>query len=237
MLRYNQTSHRKCVATRTEYHSAVAELSDVWSLNQHLQKTCGVPRDFGKSFYTMAWRSKMMWCCIPPDVNLLVVLPLARPTVEQANELVKAARLEAAFRVEDLLNRAQDPHLANTQGKTPLCQAAQIGATKIAELLMEAGADKDKHSLLPRGALFAIERHQITPLDLSWATARGRPPIVRSSWRQELVQVRPGWAHCRPLSLPLVWVMCRPHAHSWMAKPTLTRKRLLLERRADAEKC
>ena len=73
----------------------------------------------------------MMWCCIPPpDVNLLVVLPLARPTVEQANELVKAARLEAAFRVEDLLNRAQDPHLANTQGKTPLCQAAQIGAAR-----------------------------------------------------------------------------------------------------------
>ena len=142
------------------------------SLKEHLQKICGLPPRFRqKLLHAGEALEDDVALDSPIDVNL-VILPLLSPTAEQANELTQAARNGLAFRVEEVLNLAQDPDAANIKGETPLCEAAKMGFTNVAELLLEAGADKDKdsrhsrHSFVGHGRLGVVST-QLTPLGLA----------------------------------------------------------------------
>ena len=197
LIRVRQLSGKELAAIPVE------ELTDVQSLKQHLQQTCGLPpRCRQKLLHDGAALEDDMVLDCPKDV-CLVVLPLLRPTAEQADELVEAVRMGRIGCVEEILNRAQDPDAAGTQGETPLCVAAKLRSAYIAELLLEAGADKDKPSLMlqylrgitPLGVACqnghtdmvrlmlefsaSVQKESAGVLPLSWASAKGKPEIVR----------------------------------------------------------
>ena len=242
LIRVRQLSGEELAAIPVE------ELTDVESLKQHLQQTFGLPPRFRqKLLHDGVALEDGMVLDSPKDVTL-VVLPVLRPTAEEADELVEAVRLGEEVGVEEILNRAQDPDAAGTQDKTPLFEAAKLGHADIAELLLEAGADKDKPSV----ELHRFSRRTVTPLGvacqngheeivrlmlefsasvqqegdgvppLTWASAKGKPEIVRL-----LLDARADAGKTSAGSMPPV------HVAAGLGDVETTR--LLLESRADAE--
>ncbi|CAE7263131.1 Ank2 [Symbiodinium sp. CCMP2592] len=226
----------------------VEELRDVESLKLHLQRTCELPPRFRqKLLHDGVALEDDMVLDSPKDVSL-VVLPLLRPTAEQADELLEAVRMEEVSGIEEILNRAQDPNAAGTQGETPLCVAAKLGYAEIAELLLEAGADKDKPSLVLRHYSYdattplgvacqnghtdmvrlmlefsaSVQKKSAGILPLSWASAKGKPEIVRL-----LLDARADAGKTSAGGMPPI--------HVAILVDDVETTRMLLESRADVE--
>ena len=214
LLRVWQISGQELVAIPVE------ELSDVRSLKRHLQKTCGLPPRFRQRLlHDGEALEDDVLLDSPIDVNL-AILPLVASAAEQANELAEAARRGISDRVEEFLKQAQDPDAVNSIGETPLCQAAKFGNTAVVELLLEAGADKDKPSLLAWVSLVSTGHSQLTPLGL--ACQHGHQDIVRL-----VLDCNANVHKESDGNLPLIWAAskkCPEIVH------------LLLEARADAHK-
>ena len=120
----------------------VQDLVDVRHLKRHLRGATGLPR----------FRQRLLHhdTALSDDVSLdsplelqLVLLPFAGATMEQKLELTMAAEAGDLSELEALLQRPQDPNLADGCGTTPLTRAAEAGHVEAVHLLMEAGADKD----------------------------------------------------------------------------------------------
>ena len=79
------------------------------------------------------------------DAELVVLIrPYLHCTDEDSTwELLQAARIGDAARVVDLLEMPVDPD-ASLEHRTALLAAASYGHQQVAQLLLEAGADKDK---------------------------------------------------------------------------------------------
>eukprot|EP00435_Cladocopium_sp_Y103_P047917 s354_g14.t1 len=102
--------------------------------------------------------------CRPVKIQLLIVA-LGQATVEEEAMMIRAARDDNFFVLEQLLQRPLDPN-STDMGGAPLQRAATNGHSKTVKLLLEAGADRD--------ATTRAERR--TPLLL--AILGGHPHIV-----------------------------------------------------------
>ncbi|WP_173275296.1 ankyrin repeat domain-containing protein [Paenibacillus sp. NEAU-GSW1] len=64
-----------------------------------------------------------------------------RPKLKKAPKLVKAAYHNDLNKVYDLLQRGEDPHATDHEGRTALLRAAENGNVEMLELLIDNGAD------------------------------------------------------------------------------------------------
>ena len=96
----------------------------------------------------------------------LVVLPFVTPDPVVMSELNLAAAENNEMTVEEMLQLPLDPNQDDFDGVTPLCAAAEAGATTTVWLLVEAMADTERLG----------QRHQ-TPLQL--AAQSGRDVVVK----------------------------------------------------------
>mmetsp|Transcript_9804 Transcript_9804/g.23542 ORF Transcript_9804/g.23542 Transcript_9804/m.23542 type:complete len:294 (-) Transcript_9804:217-1098(-) len=119
----------------------LAEVSTVRHLKERLAQLHGVPRfrqrllDDGESLQDTA-------TLYSTDLQL-VFLNYSEASLEQAAELTAAVGHASASKVEEILQRPQDPNQADADGNTPLILAENV---EIASLLLEAGANKDQAS-------------------------------------------------------------------------------------------
>ena len=110
-------------------------------LKERLAQLHGVPRfrqrllDDGESLQDTA-------TLYSTDLQL-VFLNYSEASLEQAAELTAAVGHASASKVEEILQRPQDPNQADADGNTPLILAENV---EIASLLLEAGANKDQAS-------------------------------------------------------------------------------------------
>ena len=126
----------------------VDELKDwedqsVRALKRKLSSRCGLPR-FRQRLLTPDGTVLPESTSLDGSVELqLVLLDFAETSIDQALELQSAARRNRIPKVEDLLQRPQDPD--QTDGlRTPLVNAAFHGNTEVLRLLLEASADSNK---------------------------------------------------------------------------------------------
>ena len=188
------------------------DLQCVRDLKQDLRSRCGIPR-FRQRLVHQG-DSLDETACLSEDMDLqLVFLSFpAEPCDLRARELIVAAARGNADEVEAILHRPQDPNWATANETnditTPLCQAAALGHSHIASLLLEALADADR-----------IVDDSNTPLLA--ASADGREEVVRL-----LLEAGAKADTCPPYgSLPLVAACEGGHTEI---------VHLLLEARADA---
>ena len=75
----------------------------------------------------------------------LVLLPFCNAPPAHEEELEKAVRQANIAKIEEILERPQDPNVGLHHGwsRCPLVTAAQEGNTEVIQLLLSAGANKD----------------------------------------------------------------------------------------------
>lgn len=136
---YNAVSGEEWATVSTE------DFPTVRSLKQHLEGPCGVPR----------FRQRLLLgeSTLQDDAKLgssdlrLVLQAFAKTSKRQANELTALARSVkqgSIQRVEEILQRLQDPDLTDQNGRTPLYIASLQGNRSIVQLLLEARASAEK---------------------------------------------------------------------------------------------
>ncbi|CAE7031734.1 tent2-a, partial [Symbiodinium natans] len=126
---------------------AVDGLCDVKALKQDLQLHCGQPRFRQRLLHAGAVLDDGTSLDAPMHLQM-VLLPLISASDDQRNELIDAVHADLPSRVEEILQRPQDPDLTGTSehsgSQVPLCIAASQGFVETARLLLEAGANKDQ---------------------------------------------------------------------------------------------
>ncbi|CAE7565141.1 ANKRD39 [Symbiodinium sp. CCMP2456] len=133
---YNAVSGEEWATVSTD------EFPTVRSLKQHLEGLCGVPR----------FRQRLLLgeTTLQDDAMLgsgdlrLVLQAFAKTSKRQANELASSVEQGSIQRVEEILQRPQDPDLTDQDGRTPLYIAALKGNRSIVQLLLEARASVEK---------------------------------------------------------------------------------------------
>ena len=143
-IRMMASGEEVCVLPASNVHSMFAESGcSLKALKQHLHSLCGTPRfrqrlicPLGEEL-TDGTSFEMF-----RDLNL-VLLPLCQTSMDQADDLVAAAKQGAVATVEAMLTACQDPNQTDRAGWSALLGAAGAGAQGSVELLLEAGADKN----------------------------------------------------------------------------------------------
>eukprot|EP00438_Fugacium_kawagutii_P017009 Skav232639 [mRNA] locus=scaffold12:242634:260553:+ [translate_table: standard] len=79
---------------------------------------------------------------------LLIVRAFRPPDAEQDQAMISAARDNKSIKLKKLLESPRDPAVKDEEGNAPLHHAARNGHLKPAELLLEAGAQKDARGSL-----------------------------------------------------------------------------------------
>lgn len=124
----------------------VLELTTAGMLKLELQRLSGIPR----------FRQRLVHesgTCLEEEAELeamtlqLVVLPFASASELEMDEIIGAAGSGVTSKVQELLQKQIDPNFLgyNDEGVfvTPLVAACERGHTEVAELLLQAGADKE----------------------------------------------------------------------------------------------
>ena len=133
---YNAVSGEEWATVSTE------DFPTVRSLKQHLEGFCGVSR----------FRQRLLLgeTTLQDDAKLgssdlrLVLQAIAKTSKRQANELTRSVKQGSIQRVEEILQRPQDPDLTDQNGRTPLYIASLRGNRSIVQLLLEARASVEK---------------------------------------------------------------------------------------------
>eukprot|EP00439_Symbiodinium_sp_Y106_P046008 s2952_g5.t2 len=115
------------------------ELSDVLTLKRYLQGICGRPRFQQRLLYDGMDLKDSFKYPSPMDVQL-VLLPLSDASESERRELLDAVSSVQVLEIEKILQRPQDPNLADFSGNTPLARATMQGNLDIMRLLLEASA-------------------------------------------------------------------------------------------------
>ncbi|CAE7253694.1 ANK1 [Symbiodinium sp. CCMP2592] len=115
------------------------ELSDVLTLKRYLQGICGLPRFQQRLLHDGMDLKDSFKFHSPMDVQL-VLLPLSDASESERRELLDAVGSVQVLEIEKILQRPQDPNLADFSGNTPLARAAMQGNLDIMRLLLEASA-------------------------------------------------------------------------------------------------
>ena len=125
----------------------VKNLIRVWHLKRHLQSLCGHSR-FRQRLVLPDGQILLDDAALdgPTDVQLVLV-PGRVPSDEQVHELIYAVREGDISRVEQILQRPQNPNLG-TVWQTPLMCACACGSVEIVCLLLEGNAEVNRSALL-----------------------------------------------------------------------------------------
>lgn len=142
MLRVRLVSGHEIAAFPVDELNAWEDPS-VRALKRKLSSRCGLPR-FRQRLLLQDGTVLAESSGLNGALELqLVLLDFAETSIDQAMELQSAARRNRIPKVEDLLQRPQDPD--QTDGhRTPLVNAAFHGNTEVLRLLLEAEADANK---------------------------------------------------------------------------------------------
>ena len=120
------------------------ELTNVQSLKQQLSVVCGVPRFRQQLLHNDSVLDDFDDNLKSVDNVQLLILPFLEPLDEVDNFYAIACEgLVAVADVEALLQRPQDPDVADSDGWTLLHCLAVAGDVHGMQLALEAGADKD----------------------------------------------------------------------------------------------
>ena len=134
-------------------------------VKRHLQQLCGQPRFKQRLLLPNGQIMSDDYVLDGPRDIQLILLPFLPSSEGQIDQLVRFAGAGDVAKIEQLLQRPQDPNLEAAQG-TPLLLACLNGRVDAVRLLLEACADKDK-----------ADCTSATPMALaSW---RGHAEIVR----------------------------------------------------------
>eukprot|EP00439_Symbiodinium_sp_Y106_P059911 s456_g8.t2 len=157
------------LACQVGQNSYYFDVSTVRHLKERLAQLHGVPRfrqrllDDGESLQDTA-------TLYSTDLQL-VFLNYSEASLEQAAELTAAVGHASASKVEEILQRPQDPNQADADGNTPLILAENV---EIASLLLEAGANKDQ----ARGHLDVVNLLLEAGADKDLANSHGTTPLM-----------------------------------------------------------
>ena len=124
----------------------VAEMHDVRTLKQSLQKVCGLPRFRQRLLHDGRDLEDVARLEMVQDVQL-VLLDFCPVSHHEARHLFKAADGGMVLEVEKALQRPQDPNQTTSPTHpTPLNRAARNGHMEVVHLLLEATADLESYS-------------------------------------------------------------------------------------------
>ncbi|CAE7391991.1 unnamed protein product [Symbiodinium natans] len=115
------------------------EMSTVRNLKQHLGQLYGIPRFRQRLLHNGKSLEDTMALHLDMDLQV-VFLHFSDSSREEAAELTAAVEHDCLAKVEEILQRPQDPNLPDANGNTPL---TEVKSVEIATLLLEAGACKD----------------------------------------------------------------------------------------------
>ncbi|CAE7305917.1 ANKRD50 [Symbiodinium natans] len=188
----------------------LAELSDVKALKQRLHQEHGLPPRFRQRLLqdghplddAVKLLARLETDETAMDLQILIVA-FSEVSEEQRQELNNAAWFGNAAKVEALLQLPMDPDpdaARDAGGRTPLMRASQGGTAKVAQLLLEAGAQKDVHDIEGRTALMyaAWSGHSEVVELLLHAGAqtdlcdlKGRTALITAAWlgRESVVRL------------------------------------------------
>ncbi|CAE7192337.1 mask [Symbiodinium natans] len=123
----------------------VAEMHDVRTLKQSLQKVCGLPRFRQRLLHDGRDLEDVARLEMVQDVQL-VLLDFCPVSHHEARHLFKAADGGMVLEVEKALQRPQDPNQTTSPTHpTPLNRAARNGHMEVVHLLLEATADLERY--------------------------------------------------------------------------------------------